>query len=448
MVSGDEVRDWGGGSVAAALATLPGADVANTSITQSSIVARGFNNVFSGALLVLVDHKLARLPSLRFNAYNMIPTTMLDVERVEFVLGPAAALYGPNSGSGVMHIITSSPIDRAGTRISLSGGERDVFHGMLRHATRFSEAVGLRLSGQYFRGEDWNFTDPVEEASKDPQDPLIGNRDFGTERFSADARLDLRPWGDGEGEIVFHGGMNQISGLELTAVGAGQLRDWRYTFGQARLQKGGLFAQAYMNQTDSGDTYLLRTGAPIEINNDGKVEVAGAQTTFVLKQFTRSLGAGVTPIRISASGVTAGQNQQRRGFAGRITVEVRPISACSATPYGVGCLAGAKLSGRMTWDHQMQLQMQQAQGNMPAVLAVGTRQINVPLPTVVLGCMLHTDVLAVVFTRTTAGGLASVTVPIPKNLKATANAQMFTVRQPFPGFWDIRSTNGLQVTCK
>ena len=32
-------------------------------------------------------------------------------------------------------------------------------------------------------------------------------------------------------------------------------------------------------------------------------------------------------------------------------------------------------------------------------------------------------------------------------LKATANAQMFTV-QPFPGFWDVRFSNRLQVTCK
>ncbi|MEE9126313.1 MAG: hypothetical protein V3U11_04170 [Planctomycetota bacterium] len=188
--------------------------------------------------------------------------------------------------------------------------------------------------------------------------------------------------------------------------------------------------------------------ALVDINNDGKVEVTGTQTAFLLKQFTRTMGVGVTPIRISTSGATPGQNQQRRGFGGIITVEVRPISACSATSYGIGCLAGAKLSGRMTWDHEMELHMQWALGNTPAVLAIGTKQINVPLPTVLPSCLLHTDVLAVVFTRTNATGVATVKVPIPKNLKATANAQMFTVRQPTPGFLDIRSTNGLRVTCK
>jgi hypothetical protein len=42
-------------------------------------VARGFNNVFSGALFVLTDNRWASVPSLRFNAYNLIPITNEDI---------------------------------------------------------------------------------------------------------------------------------------------------------------------------------------------------------------------------------------------------------------------------------------------------------------------------------------------------------------------------------
>jgi hypothetical protein len=52
---------------------LPGVDIAQTGITQSNVVARGFNNVFSGALLVMTDNRYTHVPSLRFNANNMIP---------------------------------------------------------------------------------------------------------------------------------------------------------------------------------------------------------------------------------------------------------------------------------------------------------------------------------------------------------------------------------------
>jgi iron complex outermembrane receptor protein len=44
---------------------LPAVDVARTGLNQTNMVTRGFNNIFSGALLVLVDNRLARVPSLR-----------------------------------------------------------------------------------------------------------------------------------------------------------------------------------------------------------------------------------------------------------------------------------------------------------------------------------------------------------------------------------------------
>ena len=54
--------------------SLPAVDVFNTGITQSNVTVRGFSNVFSGSLLSLVDNRIARVPSLRVNAYNFIPT--------------------------------------------------------------------------------------------------------------------------------------------------------------------------------------------------------------------------------------------------------------------------------------------------------------------------------------------------------------------------------------
>ena len=95
--------------------TVPGVDVASNGITQHSVVARGFNNVFSGALLVLTDNRWASVPSLRVNTYSLIPTTDEDIDHIEFVLGPGSALYGPNTASGVLHTFTKSPLDDPGT---------------------------------------------------------------------------------------------------------------------------------------------------------------------------------------------------------------------------------------------------------------------------------------------------------------------------------------------
>ena len=133
-VSSAEVARSAATSVADHVRTVVGVDAAQTGIASGTLVARGFNNVFSGALLTIIDNRYARVPSLRFNAYSLFPTNDLDIDRIEVSLGPGAALYGPNASNGVMHIITSSPIDRQGTTISLAGGERSLFHGQFRSA--------------------------------------------------------------------------------------------------------------------------------------------------------------------------------------------------------------------------------------------------------------------------------------------------------------------------
>jgi outer membrane receptor for ferrienterochelin and colicins len=260
---------------------MPGVDVIQTGLNQSNTVTRGFNNVFSGALLVLTDNRYARVPSLRLNAYNMIPATPLDIERVEVVLGPAAALYGPNSASGVMHIITTSPIDKPGSSFSLTAGGRSIFQGVFRQAWNFNDKSGLKISGQYFRGNDFVYTDPVEVAAMNPSNPKIGARDFNSERFGGEIRYDLRPWDNPDDGIIATYGLNQVvSSIELTGIGAGQAKDWKYQFGQVRLNKGRLFAQAFLNKSNSGDTFLLRTGAPTI--DQSKMFAAQVQYGFLL----------------------------------------------------------------------------------------------------------------------------------------------------------------------
>lgn len=248
---------------------VPGVDIAQSGLAQSNVVARGFNNIFSGALLVLTDNRYGRVPSLRVNAWNFIPLNNLDLERMEVVLGPGAALYGPNSASGVLHMITQSPIDAPGNSLSLAGGERSVFQGQFRSAfANEDETFGFKLSGQYFQGNDWEFTDPVEAAARqDILDAggtpgLVGVRDFDQQRYSLDARIDLRPWDDGE--LIFNGGFNQsVSSIELTGIGAGQADNWTYSYLQSRFTKDRLFAQFFLNSSDAGDSYLVRTGQPI-----------------------------------------------------------------------------------------------------------------------------------------------------------------------------------------
>jgi outer membrane receptor for ferrienterochelin and colicins len=233
------------------LYATPAVQIATTGLTQHEVVLRGFNNAASGALLVLTDNRYAHVPSLRINAYNFIPLTDEDVERIEVVRGPGSALYGPNASNGVLHIITRSPFDSPGTAVSLGGGGRSLVHAQLRHASRLGRRFAVKISGQYLRGEDWPYTDPRDLGG----DSIV-------ERASGELRLDWRP-SDGT-TVTATAGLNQaIRNVDLTPLGAAQVDDWRSSYVQARVRSGRFFGQVFYNASNSGDTYIIRTGQGI-----------------------------------------------------------------------------------------------------------------------------------------------------------------------------------------
>ena len=258
VVSASQIRDRVAPSVTEHLKSVGGVDVVNTGLGSSHVVVRGFNNVFSGSLLSLVDNRIARVPSLRVNAYSLIPTASEDIEQIEVVSGPGAALYGPNSANGVMHILTRSPFTSQGTTISIGGGERSMLMGSLRHAGVINETLGYKLSASGFRGNDW-------EEGRSAED-LAGEPEFDTYRAGGEFRLDYRP--NDDLTTILSSGFTQFTGIELTGLGAGQAKDWTYGYLQGRFIYKDLFAQAFWNRSDAADTFLLRTGDDIKDNSD------------------------------------------------------------------------------------------------------------------------------------------------------------------------------------
>ena len=255
-----EIRDRAVLSPTEHIKSLPGVDFSKTGISQSNVVVRGFNNVFSGALLTLVDNRIARVPSLRFNAFDMIPVTGDDIERIEVVLGPGSALYGPNSSSGVMHIITRSPFGSEGNTISISGGERSVRKISLRHASSLNNKIGIKISGVHSSAHDWEYIDPLEVDSRG-----FNPRDYNSKKTMGELRLDFRPTDDLT--IIGSAGYTKTSGIELTGLGAGQAKDWTYNFYQGRLLYRGWFAQVFYNTSNAGKTRLLIPDDPIVDNS-------------------------------------------------------------------------------------------------------------------------------------------------------------------------------------
>lgn len=298
-VSRTEVEERPALTVTDHLKAIPGVDISQGGLVQSNVVGRGFNNIFSGALLTLIDYRYAAVPSLRVNVPTFFPVTSEDIETVEFVLGPGAALYGPNASNGVLNILTRSPFTSTGTTLSIEGGGRtgsrftvggadqgDDARGLLRvtgrHASRVGTKAAFKVAGSYFRARDWQMRDPAEPDTLDRVPALgippgrcnsvTGCRDFDVEQWTGNARLDLRP--DPNTEVIAEVGMtNALRLIEYTGIGAAQAQGWRYATSQLRFRWKRLFVQGFGNFSlaglDSSESppraraFLFRDGSPI-----------------------------------------------------------------------------------------------------------------------------------------------------------------------------------------
>lgn len=298
------------------LRATPGVDMAQTGIDRREVVLRGFNEAFSGATFVLTDYRQASVPSLGVNIHSIMPNMAVDLERVEVVRGPGSALYGPGVDSGVIHYFTKDPFNYPGTTVAVSGGSRQFFAGQFRHAGTFSEKFGYKLTGQAARAKDWQL-DPNDAPDareinqyrvyQDTTDSALEGRTFVTGDFDGDgddeARLRreeiysklnlnglLQYQATDQTTISLNAGYSQFTGPVQSGIGTLQAEGFGYTYGQLRVQSGGLFAQAFVNVNDAGpETYVYGGGNLVRdqgIQYNGQVQydfnLTSANTQFIV----------------------------------------------------------------------------------------------------------------------------------------------------------------------
>lgn len=117
-VTKEEIRRAGCSSIMEALRLVPGLIVREQSNGNYDIHLRGMDNVPPNApfeltsnttTLVMIDNRPIYSYLRGGTFWETLPVDINDVERIEAVRGPAAALYGPNAVSGVINIITRAP---------------------------------------------------------------------------------------------------------------------------------------------------------------------------------------------------------------------------------------------------------------------------------------------------------------------------------------------------
>jgi iron complex outermembrane recepter protein len=190
VITQEDIRRSGVTTIMDALRMAPGIQVAQIDGNKWAITARGFNARFANKLLVLMDGRTIYSPFFSGVIWEGQDIILEDIERIEIIRGPGAAIWGANAVNGIINIITKSARDTQGGMVTAGGGTHERAFGETRYGGKAGEDVYYRL-----------FARVADRTGFDEVSGKEGNNDWKNQ--SAGFRLDWDP--SGTDEMNFHG---------------------------------------------------------------------------------------------------------------------------------------------------------------------------------------------------------------------------------------------------
>ncbi|MEO7317543.1 MAG: TonB-dependent receptor [Chthoniobacteraceae bacterium] len=154
VITQDEIRRSGARSIFEALRLAPGLNVAQVDAHTSAVSARGFNDVFANKLLVLIDGRSVYTPLFSGVYWEVQDVVIEDIDRIEVIRGPGAALWGANAVNGVINITTKNAAQTQGGLLTMGGGNEERAFTTFRFGGALSDELHYRVFAKGFLRDD------------------------------------------------------------------------------------------------------------------------------------------------------------------------------------------------------------------------------------------------------------------------------------------------------
>ena len=298
-----QIQNSIGNSFAAALKEVKGLEFIQTGILTSAVNARGFNSSFNNRILQIEDGRIGVLAESAVPVGSLTTVSKIDLASVEVLVGPGAALYGPDASNGVVTLTTKDPRQYPGWAVELDGGTRSFYDAQARYAAN-AGSFGYKVSGEYVAVNE--FTSPATYPSV-----TAGRTDLVIPEKDANWRNDIIR---GSGMLAYYLnsgsrlmatlGASKLNGVGATNVGRNQLQNYGYRDAQLQYTGSRLFAQAYMSQSVSGTTFQLNGLAQNSVRfptisydsakalsafpSDGRLQAAEVQNNFSIGMLSKT----------------------------------------------------------------------------------------------------------------------------------------------------------------
>jgi iron complex outermembrane receptor protein len=348
VITSEDIRHSGMTTIPDLLRLVPGVEVAQVNSNKWAVSIRGFNAVFANKLLVLVDGRSIYSPIFSGVVWDTEDMMLDDVERIEVIRGPGAAIWGANAVNGVINIVTKAAADTQGALVRVDGGGAGG-QGAARYGGTFA-------AGSYRLYSQWSGrTQSVLADAAPAGDPSR----YGTTGFRAD-------WTAGAGAFMLEGDFTagqvhalwpnldpQTAARQPVSADASDTRGGhllgRWT--RAGADGSSLQIQSFVDIGDRREPladYFRRTydvDAQYHTSLGSRHDlVVGSGYRFARERFVGHVGISMTPANTDSTLLTAFVQDEMAFFANRMAVTLG-----SQAQYDSLAGAGVQPTARVVW---------------------------------------------------------------------------------------------------
>jgi iron complex outermembrane recepter protein len=365
VISREDIRRAGVNNLPEALRLANALMVGRANNGTWALSTRGFATETANKLLVMIDGRSIYSPLFSGMFWDEHDLVLEDIDRIEVIRGPAAALWGPNAVNGVINIVTRHASLTQGALVSLRAGNEERASVTARYGGGAGEGGHYRVFSRYtFRdaarlttgeaaGDEWSFGHAGFRV------------DFGgrPQEFSAQGQLYLGRRGQFAADDIDMAG-GHLLGLWRRQIGVGSELSLQTYFDRRHRRVPPTFEE-WRNTFDIelehrfplGDRHLFVWGGGYRITADDTVP--SPVLVFAPEDRTWSLLGGfindqvvLLPDRLH---LTLGVRVDRSGFTG---AEVQPTARARWTPTGrqtvwVAASRAARTPSRLDRDTQV-----------------------------------------------------------------------------------------------
>jgi iron complex outermembrane receptor protein len=174
VITNEMIRRSGARYLPEVLRLAPGVQVARIDASRWAVSIRGFNGRFANKLLVQIDGRSIYTPLFSGVFWDVQNLMLEDVDRIEVIRGPGAAVWGANAVNGVINVITKKAGDTQGGFVESGLGSELLGFSDARYGGALGDDAHYRVYGKWF--EHGGSYLPGGEAPDDWRDARTGFR--------------------------------------------------------------------------------------------------------------------------------------------------------------------------------------------------------------------------------------------------------------------------------